>query len=79
MIIIVQFSIIVFFKTQAAVNYYYEHDKHYKEYNQPVNDILLKLDEYFVVSYEQNEENEGNNIWKVTVDQNQVRSSSILL
>ena len=56
--------------------YYYEHDKHYKEYNQPVTDILLELDESFVVSYEINEENEGNK-WKVTVDQEQVKSSSI--
>ena len=37
-----------------------------------MNDILLKLDESFVVSHEKNEENDKRNKWKVTVDQEQV-------
>ena len=53
---------------------YYKHDWQYKEYNQPVNDILLTLDECFMVSYEQNEENERDNKWKVSnFDQMQVK------
>ena len=54
---------------------YYKHDQQYEECSQPVNDILLKLDESFVVSCEENEEKSR---WKVTVDQEQVKSSSIM-
>ena len=61
--------IFFFFFKQAAVKYYNEPDQQYKEYNLPVNNILLKLDESFMVSHEKNEE---TNRWKVTVDQKEV-------
>ena len=72
-------SVLYLLKTQAAVKYRYEQEFiKYEEYTQPVNDIPLKLDESFVVSYEKNEENEGNNRWKVTnFDQKPVKSLSI--
>ena len=61
--------IYIFFFEQAAVKYYYEHNQQYKEYNPPVDNILIELDESFVVSHEKNEE---TNRWKVTVDQKEV-------
>ena len=79
-VITVHFRFIVFFFKQATVQYYDEHGQQYMEYNPPVNDIVLKLDESFMVSHEKNEDekNEESNRWKVTVDQDQVKSSYIV-